>query len=40
MSEKSKIKVAITGIRGIPSCYSGFETFTEEPVYKIGEKRL
>lgn len=24
------MKIAITGIRGIPSCYSGFETFAEE----------
>jgi Glycosyltransferase len=38
MSEKSKIKVAITGIRGIPSCYSGFETFAEELSTRLVKK--
>lgn len=27
---KKPLKIAITGIRGIPACYGGFETFAEE----------
>jgi glycosyltransferase involved in cell wall biosynthesis len=32
------MKIAILGIRGIPSCYSGFETFAEELATKLVQK--
>jgi glycosyltransferase involved in cell wall biosynthesis len=32
------MKIAILGIRGIPSCYSGFETFAEELSIRLVEK--
>ena len=37
---KKKIRVAICGIRGIPACYGGFETFAEEISPRLVEKGI
>lgn len=37
MNSKS-LKIAITGIRGIPACYGGFETFAEELSSRLVER--
>lgn len=36
--ESKSLKIAISGIRGIPACYGGFETFAEELSQRLVEK--
>jgi glycosyltransferase involved in cell wall biosynthesis len=37
-SNDDKLRVAICGIRGIPACYGGFETFAEEMSWRLAER--
>jgi glycosyltransferase involved in cell wall biosynthesis len=38
MKRAIKLKIGLMGTRGIPACYSGFETFYEELSWRLAEK--
>lgn len=38
ISSDEKLRVAICGIRGIPACYGGFETFAEEMSWRLAAR--
>ncbi len=38
MGNKAKLKIGLMGTRGIPACYSGFETFYEELSWRLAER--